>query len=238
MVVDVSDLAAARREAQERLAALERIDEERRRLLMELTQVGRDERRRLSREIHDDLGQLLTSATFYAKALRESTPGAADQVIRLESILTESLRSLRRTVSSLRAPEQPTGDLGAAVERLAEAAAVPGLDISVHVAGASDPLPGPIATAAYRIVQESLTNALKHAQARAVSIVLTQLGARLTVLVEDDGRGFDVAKQSLTSEGHGLESMRERAREIGGRLTVVSSPGGGTVVRLEMGLRA
>jgi signal transduction histidine kinase len=236
MVVDVSDLAAARKEAQERLTALERIDDERRRLLLKLTRVARDERHRLSREIHDDLGQLLTSAALYAKALRERAPMVADDVIRLESILADSLRSVRRTVSSLREPEQPLGDLGAAVERLAEAAAVPGVHTSVHVAGVSDPLSTPIATAAYRIVQESLTNALKHASATVVSIVVTQLPTRLTVIVEDDGKGFDAAAEATTTHGHGLTSMRERAREIGGQLTVVSSPGAGTVVRLEVSM--
>jgi signal transduction histidine kinase len=99
------------------------------------------------------------------------------------------------------------------------------------------PIGEAVATAAYRIAQEALTNAVRHAGASKVSVVLQTVGQRLQLTVRDDGRGFDIGTVS-ESEGIGLAGMRERANLVGGRLRVRSTPGQGTEVCLEVPLPA
>ncbi|MCU1499291.1 MAG: hypothetical protein JWM47_3244 [Acidimicrobiales bacterium] len=235
VAVDTTEVTRAQQEAKERLHALERIDEERRRLLMELTDVTRLERERLSRDIHDVLGQLLTSASLYAASIEDAPPErAAANLAALRRLIGDALVALRGTVSSLREPPRAASDLAVAVERLTRGFPADHARIDLHSAGLTDPLPGPIAIAAYRIIQESVTNALKHAQASSVSVVMTQTSDRLTVVVEDDGAGFEPGARPDGGPGYGLIGMEERARDVGGLLTVVSAPGSGTTIRLEV----
>ena len=95
-------------------------------------------------------------------------------------------------------------------------------------------LPGEVETALYRIVQESLTNVVKHAQAGRVSILLTRRDGTVAAVIEDDGRGFDFEQ---ANSGFGLEGMRERIQLLDGSLTIESRPGGGTTLVAEVPLR-
>ncbi|MCU1484083.1 MAG: hypothetical protein JWN67_829 [Actinomycetia bacterium] len=234
---DVSDLVAARIEAQERLAALERIDEERRRLLEQMTRVRREERHRLARDIHDDLGQLLTSASLYSATLAAQAPQVDDaSLTSLRSVINDAMRSARRTVASLR-ETGVGGDLAVAIERLVQDAGATDVRIDLQDAGSDRPLPGDVAAAAYRIVQEALTNAVKHAKANTISIVIDQRADCLTVVIEDDGVGFDDSPGRLAGRGgYGLVGMGERAQGVRGTLAIASAVGRGTAVRLEVPL--
>jgi signal transduction histidine kinase len=230
VAVEVSEIAAARREAQARLAALERIDDERRRLLTELTSVAEAERRRLSREIHDDVGQLLTSVSLHTAALASEQP-RNDTVVKLQHLVADAQRSLRELVTSIRDATPGGVDLTEALRSLAADLEGHGVRVDVHGAGLSTPLPGDIAAAAYRIAQESLTNAIRHAGATAVSITVTRLSDHLSVVTEDDGIGFD---PEIAYPGHGLRSMRERAADARGSLMIESGPETGTSVHFDV----
>ncbi|MDQ3742142.1 MAG: ATP-binding protein, partial [Actinomycetota bacterium] len=123
-------------------------------------------------------------------------------------------------------------ELGQLVERAARA----GLPATLRVEGERRPLPAGAEAAIYRVVQEALTNALKHAGGAATEVVLRWGADELEVVVADSGRGGHGEATSLPSGGHGIVGMRERVRVYGGELTAVPRPGGGFVVRARLPL--
>jgi signal transduction histidine kinase len=107
-----------------------------------------------------------------------------------------------------------------------------GIEVQLESRLGEERLPGEIETTLYRLIQEALTNVVKHAHARTVSILLVRRGGKVTGIVEDDGRGFDPAE--ARADGLGLVGMRERAGLVGGRLTVEASAGAGTTIAVEV----
>ena len=197
------------------------------------------ERKRLARELHDETGQALTSILLRLRSIEESTkekPELREEVLALREIVVETLHDVRRLAVELRPKALDDFGLVPALERLAETFAEQ-TDVDVHLQAAlgEDRLPAEIETALYRIVQEALTNVVKHAQARTVSVVLTRKGQSVVAVVEDDGRGFDPAMAG--EDGLGLVGMRERIALLDGRVTVESSERGGTTVVVEVPVR-
>jgi signal transduction histidine kinase len=188
------------------------------------------ERRRLARELHDQTGQELTSVLLGLKAL-EDAPDADTRRLALENVrhqVLETLHAVRRLAVELRPKALDDFGLVPAVERLAESfIEQTGLMLDVEARLSEGRFSSELETALYRMVQEALTNIVKHAQARHVSIVLTSGHGLITALIEDDGRGFEV---DAAREGMGLDGMRERLGLIGGKLTIESRPGGGTTL--------
>jgi signal transduction histidine kinase len=188
------------------------------------------ERRRLARELHDETGQALTSILLGLKGLEERL-GADDSrgaVGELRELVVSTLQDVRRLAVELRPSALDDFGLVAALERLTESFAEQSR-IPVDFQSALPPqrLPEEVETALYRIVQESLTNVVKHAHATRVSVLLTRKNGSVAAVVEDDGRGFDPA--AVRDDGFGLVGMRERIASLGGRLEVESSEGGTTV---------
>jgi signal transduction histidine kinase len=107
-----------------------------------------------------------------------------------------------------------------------------GIEVQLESRLGEERLPGEIETTLYRLIQEALTNVVKHAHATTVSILLVRRGGKVTGIVEDDGRGFDPAE--ARADGLGLVGMRERAGLVGGRLTVEASAGAGTTIAVEV----
>jgi signal transduction histidine kinase len=187
------------------------------------------ERRRLARELHDETGQALTSILLRLKtieeaddrdAMRRATEDLRERVVR-------TLQDVRRLAVELRPAVLDDFGLVSALERLAETfQEATGIDVDIETAGAGKRLPGEIETALYRIVQEALTNVVKHAQATRVSVVLTRRSGAAAVVVEDDGLGFEPGDTG----GFGLVGMRERIELLGGRFHVETSDAGTTVV--------
>ncbi len=188
------------------------------------------ERRRLARELHDQTGQELTSVLLGLKAV-EDAPDSNARAQALKTVrgqVLETLRDVRRLAVELRPKALDDFGLAAAVERLAESfVEQTGFKLDVEAQLGEGRLPSEVETALYRMVQEALTNIVKHAHARNVSIVLTRAGGVITALIEDDGRGFDT---EAPREGMGLDGMRERLGLIGGKLRIESRPGGGTTL--------
>lgn len=215
-----------------------------RRLADHLERASEDERAHLSRELHDELGQQLTALRYtLADARRRVTrdPARAEERLdELEEILAHLASVVRNLVSDLRPQVLDERGLGAAVEWLLrkteERAGIPcALDAKIDPAVE---VSSELSIVAFRIVQESLTNVVRHARAgRAeVSLAVDPSGVHLTVA--DDGQGIEPAKlQGSTGGGFGLLGMRERARARGGTLTIESRPGAGTVVRAELPLK-
>ena len=208
-----------------------------------------EERRRLRRDLHDGLGPALAAIGMRAEAsaavLEEDPANARRQLDELSAEVREALADVRRLVDGLRPPALDelglAGAIGHQAARLdrgstAEAGA-PGdpRTAAIHVECEPAPLPelpAAVEVAAYRIAVEAMTNAVRHAGASAC-LVRLQAGSQLTVEVTDDGRGFPDSPRS----GTGLESMRERAAEVGGEVAVERRPEGGTRVfaRLPIG---
>jgi two-component system, NarL family, sensor histidine kinase UhpB len=201
-----------------------------------IEQMREEERARIARELHDELGQLLTgikldfSATI--RRLREvKTPG--DVVDRLQSAIGQvdiAVAMVRRIATDLRPAALDHRDLGSAIEDEARrVAARSGLQISVsnRLCGTIEP---ELATAAFRIFQEAVTNAVRHAGATAVAATVSSSGGRLAMHVKDDGVGLTRGRGAGASLG--LLGMRERARSVGGELRITSRRGRGTTVSL------
>ncbi|WP_122261004.1 ATP-binding protein [Ornithinimicrobium cerasi] len=193
-----------------------------------------EERRRLRRDLHDGLGPSLASLTLNVDELRNRWPGLEDpdaELLRLRGAVQAAVVDVRRIVEGLR--PAPLSDLGlaGALEQLTARSRDTRVDLDVEEL---PELPAAVEVAAYRVVQEALSNALRHAHATTVRVVLRVVTGELLVEVLDDGDGTAAPRPG----GVGLGSMRERAEELGGRLAVASSPGRGTRVRLELPLGA
>ena len=196
------------------------------------------ERRRLARELHDETGQALTSILLGLKTLEETLEAdeARAATTRLRELVVATLQDVRRLAVELRPSALDDFGLVAALEHLTSSfAEQTGIAVDLGVALGTERLPGEVETALYRIVQESLTNVVKHARARHVSIALTRMEGLVTAVVEDDGQGFDPDEGPYG--GVGLIGMRERLALLRGRLRIESSPGAGTTIAADVPLR-
>lgn len=201
-------------------------------LATHLQQVREDERGHLARELHDELGALLTAAKLDVARLKSRLGVQPAEVnVRLQH-LTETLNSgialKRRIIEDLRPSSLSNLGLTAALEILArEFAERSGIEIATSLEDVELDEPGQLTI--YRLVQESLTNIGKYADARQVDISLRSYHNHIEVEIQDDGKGFDVQAQRPST--HGLAGMRHRVEAAGGRLTVASRPGNGTRIQ-------
>lgn len=201
-------------------------------LATHLQQVREEERGHLARELHDELGALLTAAKLDVARLKSRLGPQPPEVLERLQHLTESLNSgialKRRIIEDLRPSSLANLGLNAALEILArEFGERSGIDVATSL----EPVEMEEAEqlTIYRIVQESLTNVGKYAEARHVEITLRDYHNHVEVDVSDDGCGFDV--RAAKPSTHGLAGMRHRVEAAGGRLTVQSRPGSGTRIR-------
>jgi PAS domain S-box-containing protein len=215
--------------------ALESLEAEmarRRVLARRLSTAQEDERKRVSRDLHDSVGQLLAGLSLAFKAVETSgslPPAAAAKLAEAQRVVGE----LGKEVHALAVRLRPTSldDLGleAALGQLvAEWSGRGGVPADFQAVGLGrGRLPAEVETAVYRVVEEALTNVTRHARATRAGVVVTARDGRVTVAVEDDGTGFDPA---AATDRLGLLGMRERVALVGGVLDVESSPGAGTTV--------
>lgn len=203
-----------------------------RRLAQRVERLHEDEKRRLASELHDELGQSLTALRLEAAMLeRGADPKTAARA--LHGQLDELFESVRWLVSSLRPKALEERGLVAGCEWLVERFELrTGVDVAAHF----DEIDGAGAAASltlFRVLQESLTNVARHAEAKRVSVSLRRYGDAVLLRVEDDGRGIPPGSPA----GNGLSAMRERALAIGARLTI--EPGNpGTTIALTVPLEA
>ncbi len=217
------------------------VEQERLELLRRLVSAQEDEQRRISRELHDQMGQSLAALLLGLKSIQgivDNEP-ARSQVQRLQEITNRIADDMHSLIRELR----PTAldDLGlhtALSNYIAEWSQQSNIAVDFHSYGLSNcRLDNQLETTIYRIVQEALNNVLKHANAKSVSVILEKRGSKVSVIVEDDGIGFDAELLLRTPGRHGrfgLLGMRERSMLVGGLLNIESTPGVGTTVLMHI----
>jgi len=196
-----------------------------------LLQAREEEARRIAHELHDEAGQLLASVHIALDNLVEQAPDRANTVRDLHGLLDRVEAQLRRLSRELRPTVLDDLGLSPALEWLGQGVAQrTGLDITVDAPIGR--FPSTIETALYRVIQEALTNATRHAHAGKVEIIVREEPPIVRAIVRDDGRGFDVepALARRGDRGLGLISMRERIEALGGRFVIESAQGKGTQV--------
>jgi signal transduction histidine kinase len=215
---------------------LQRLTEDLQRSRERLVTAREEERRRLRRDLHDGLGPQLASHTLRLEAARDfihTNPERAEALLtqlieKSQGIVTE----IRRLVYALRPPALDELGLVGAVKEYVAQSELNGLRITLTAPDRLPPLPAAVEVAAYRIVQESLTNVIRHAQAHTGLVTLALDASTLQVEVRDDGIGLPATHHA----GIGLTSMRERAEELGGVCIVEALAEGGTQVRASLPL--
>lgn len=214
----------------------ERAESEMRRLSHSLVQAQEEERKAISRELHDALGQKLAFTGMELGRLAAVRDGPPEEFQRrledLQRQITETIRTVRDLSMSLRPAMLDELGLGSAVRWQArEFERRSGIEVDVQLNGEFETLPDEHRTAIYRIVQEALTNCGKHSKAKSVRISLYGGPDAIRLTVQDDGQGFDV--ENLSGGGLGIIGIRERISEIGGSVSLRSTPGKGTILEAE-----
>ena len=222
------------RDITERRQAQETLERERQ-SLWRMLQASDHERQTISYEIHDGLAQYLAAAGMQFQAhdsLRENSPDKARKAYETAVELVRQAHSeSRRLISEVRHPVIDESGLETAISHLVhEQRRRGGPQIEWHSSVQFGRLPPILENALYRIVQEALTNACKHSKSNKVTVAITQEGQDVRLEVQDWGIGFD---QKAIGKGHfGVEGIRQRVRLLGGRLTIESTPGSGTLVQV------
>lgn len=206
-------------------------------LAREVVDSQEDERARLARELHDGVSQALVATKLLIESAQQEPAGAERlQALALKR-LNSTLAEVRHLSHALRPALLDTLGLAAALKHLAEEFdAAGGTHFAAVVEGEEVELPEAIKTALFRIAQEALNNAARHAQARAVGVTLCfARDGGLALEIVDDGRGFDAdAAQAVADRGLGLRSMRERAEALGARLSLSTAPGQGARLAVKL----
>jgi signal transduction histidine kinase len=197
-----------------------------------------EERNRLARDLHDVVVQTLFGVVLTADAaalLVERDPAAARiELERLRGLAQDALRELRSLVFELRPADIEADGLAATLRKHVDVLSrVHGLPVELRIDGEPEPETGR-AVEVFRIVQEALNNAQRHASATTITVTLAQAGERLVAQVADDGIGFDPDAPGVRGRRLGLTSMEERAAAIGATVRIESARGHGTTVTLEL----
>ncbi len=218
---------------------IEHAEQELRLLSQKLVQAQEAERKSISRELHDEIGQMLTGLRLELRNLQElrMAPGSGfeDHIAESKDLAEKALRSIRDLAMGLRPSMLDDLGLGPALEWQArEFSRRNGIPATVDIDGDLENLPEDLRTCVYRVVQESLTNCARHAKAKNVRVTVHGSKGSLAITVQDDGVGFDAA--SSHSQGLGLIGMGERVRELGGSVTVSSALNRGTLLDITLPL--
>jgi signal transduction histidine kinase len=217
--------------------ALERGAEQLRGLSHKLVNAQEEERRNISRELHDQVGQMLTALRMElgnVEQLRDCPgPEFAGHLAEAKELAEETLRTVRGMSMGLRpAMLDELGLVPALKWQAREFTQRSGVPVDLQVDGSLDDLPENLRTCVYRVVQEALTNCARHAEAKNVRVTLHGRSDSISLTVQDDGLGF--AAEGVLRQGLGLVGIEERVGELGGRVDFFSQPGKGTLVRCDI----
>ncbi len=223
------------RESGRNRASTERAERELRRLSQQLVHAQEAERRSLSRELHDEVGQMLTALRMELAGLEPArmSPGEefSTRLQEAKHLAEQTLATVRDLAMGLRPAMLDDLGLGPALEwQGREFSRRTGIPVEVQVDGVVDELPDAHRTCVFRIVQEALTNCARHARANFVRVMAHGGTGAVLLSVQDDGMGF----ASMEGRGLGLIGIEERARELGGTVTLDSEPGKGTTLKVEL----
>ena len=229
------------RRAREQHQHAQQTSDEMRSLSVQLRHAQEDERRTISRELHDEVGQQLTAMRMELGALerlRGTVTGEFETTLaEVKELAERSLRDIRGIAAGLRPSVLDDLGLGAALRRQArEFTKRTGTPVDVSLDGDFEGFADTQRIYVYRIVQEALTNCARHAHARHITVTLAQARQSLELAIRDDGVGFD--RGAVAPAGLGLIGMEERVRELGGTITVHSAPNAGTTIAISIPVAA
>lgn len=234
ILVRIAEQQRTEEELRRALRDVTKLSEEREALVARLVTAQEEERKLIAREIHDDAIQKIVALKMRIDLLRRARPelAAIEDFEKIGETADRSEKSLRHLMFGLRPYHLDSEGLAAALRLYLDAQetlpGTPALELDDRMKGEPSEEPR---TVLYRIAQEAVTNARKHARASRISVVLEDEDGGHTLRVIDDGVGFESVPLSDSAPGHlGLTSMRERAEMVGGRLTLESTPGEGTTV--------
>ncbi|MCS7259241.1 MAG: sensor histidine kinase [Anaerolineae bacterium] len=221
---------------------LRRKDELSKRLLGKVLTAQEQERARLARELHDEIGQALTAIIMTTTVVENSLPpefaSGREKLANVRNIASQALNDLRGLIFDLR-PEV-LDDLGLALALRAQTKKhlePLGIQVELRASGLRDNLPHEVETAVFRVVQEAITNIARHSRATQASISLTKQEGRLLVRVRDNGQGFDLTQvMNGPRQAWGLLGMEERVTLLGGKFYISTRPGAGTLLLAEIPL--
>jgi PAS domain S-box-containing protein len=232
--VGLNDITGRKRMEQELLESRE----QQRELSAYMEAIREEERKRIAMEIHDELGQLLTALKMDVSLLKmhlAHDPEATKKADDMRELVEGTIWMVRNVASHLRPAALNFGIVSALEWLVQDFNRRNGIACELRIAGGEPVLCDAHATAVFRIVQASLTNVARHANAARVEVTLASTAAQLELHVRDDGRGFD-QQAARRDYSYGLLGMNERARLIGGSLSIDSTPGGGTTVSIQIPL--
>ena len=217
-------------------AALAQSIAQREELRRQLTLAEEEERRRLARELHDELGQHLTALGLGVQALADSAHGNAE-ISERAALLRDMVNALGRGLHSVAVTLRPKAldDFGLE-EALSTYTEIwsrqTGIAVDLHTDHSPERLPMVVESAVYRVIQEALTNVARHSGATRAGVVVERRDGNVVAIIEDSGKGFDISAIQPTNVrgGLGLLGVRERASLLGGTIDIESSPGGGTTL--------
>ena len=229
------------RALQERTVQLQQMAGMRGQLLERLISAQEEERRRLARELHDEIGQALSSIMLdLARAIDGLPPGeveARERLSQSRAIAAQTLTELRKVIYDLRPEVLDQLGLIPAIRSYAKShLEARSIRVQLIFRGVKGRLPSRTETTLFRVIQEAITNVIRHAQATSVTVRIALTDSLVTASVEDDGKGFEVDAAFAMPESWGLRGIRERATAVGGKLSIDSRPGHGTTVRFEIPL--
>ncbi|MGI8960512.1 MAG: sensor histidine kinase, partial [Bryobacteraceae bacterium] len=230
------------------LARLERISEkqkrrseqaefELRRLSNQLVRVQEDERKTISRELHDEVGQILTGLRMELGSLSrgEGHDRFRERLDSVKALAEDALRAVRNLALLLRPSMLDDLGLGPAMRwQVKEVSRRSGIPVCIEIQGDLNALPETHRICLYRAIQEALTNCTKHSQATRVAITVTQEANLISASIQDNGRGLP--EDSVRTRGLGLVGLEERVRALQGKLTISSQNGAGTLIRVDLPL--
>ncbi|MBW7881298.1 MAG: HAMP domain-containing protein [Caldilineaceae bacterium] len=224
----------------ERTQALQRQQTLAQQLLRQAIAAQEEERARLARELHDEIGQILTAVQLNVERLSKTMPAADilahERLDRVQQLTVQALTDLRRIMTALRPGVLDQLGLVPALGWVADHTLRPlGLYVTIETKGLEKRLPGELETILFRIAQEAMSNIARHSNATHLAIHLVQVEGKAIMTLTDDGVGFHPAGVAATSQeggGLGLAGMQERASLAGGQVTIESTPGQGTEVRV------
>jgi len=232
-------LSQNHREREELMTQLKEKEEMRQHLLEKVMTAQEEERKRISRELHDETSQALTSVMVGLKVLETEAAycGVAERVGEMRKIVAQTLEEVHHLARELRPSVLDDLGLVTALDRyVRDYSKTHRIEVDFHVTGFEGlRLPAPVEVVLYRIVQEALTNVAKYAQAKTVSVLLDWRENMVSAIIEDDGVGFEPARAVNTpGQGLGLFGMQERAALLGGSLQIESKLGVGTTLFIKI----
>lgn len=230
-------IAMLERRTERERAKTELAEEQLRHLTTQLMHAQEEERKSISRELHDEVGQMLTGLRIELgslERLREEPVQFTDHMQEAKSVAEQALRAVRDLAVGLRPSVLDLGLLPALQWQARHFSKRSGIPVTVHADGSFVNLSEEHKTCVYRVVQETLTNCARHAGATKAEVTLRETAGALEVTVRDDGRGFDT--REARQGGLGLLGIEERVRELGGTLRIESEPGHGSTLRVRFTL--